>query len=177
MTISERPAAAVALDAGTSQDAVRSRLRVRLFEERDIPQAKAILRRHLATTVFRNQPFSDRKVDRHIANVLSRPPRMLAVTAEWSGLPAGIAWAVADSFMLSDGPLFVNVHLVAVDVELPPIRRAKVFLSLVAAIRKWTASLGATHSFIHVTTGANINATDRLMKAAGGRFIGGAYVV
>jgi hypothetical protein len=58
-----------------------------------------------------------------------------------------------------------------------PVRRAKAFLALVAGIRQWAASLNASHSFIHVTTGSNIAPTDRLMKATGARMVGGAYVV
>ncbi|CAN7557446.1 hypothetical protein [Neorhizobium sp. LjRoot104] len=77
--------------------------------------------------------------------------------------------------MLSDGPLSANVHVIAVDLTPGPVRRAKVFLALVAAVRQWAVSLNASHSFIHVTTGSNIKATDRLMKAAGARFVGGAY--
>lgn len=34
--------------------------------------------------------------------------------------------------------------------------------------------VGLSHSIIHVTTGPNIEATDRLMKAAGAKFVGGA---
>jgi hypothetical protein len=151
--------------------------RVRLFEERDIEKAREILRQHLATTVFREQAFSDAKADRHFATVLSRPNGMLGVVAMWNGVPSGLAWAQADTFMLTDGPPFVSVNLIAVDLRLGPVRRAKVFLALVAAIRKWAASIGASHSFIHVTTGSNLASTDRLMKAAGAKSIGGAYVV
>lgn len=79
--------------------------------------------------------------------------------------------------MLYDGPLFVALHVIAVDLTLHPVRRAKTFLALVAAIRQWAASLHASHSFIHVTTGSYIKATAWLMKAAGARFVGGAYVV
>jgi len=99
------------------------------------------------------------------------------VLAEWGGVAKGVAWATADSYMLSDGPLFANVHVIAVDLKLRPVRRAKIFLALVAAIRQWAVSLNSSHSFIHVTTGANIKATDRLMKAAGARFVGGAYAL
>lgn len=79
--------------------------------------------------------------------------------------------------MLTDGPLCVTVHVIAVDLTVTPVRRAKVFLALVAAVRQWAATLNASHSFIHVTTGSNIKATDRPMKAAGAEFVGGAYVV
>jgi hypothetical protein len=127
--------------------------------------------------VFRDQAFSDWKLNEHFNQILSRPPRMVCPVAILDGKPVGVTWAVADSFMLTDGPLFVMVHVIAVDLTLPPLRRAKVFLSLVSAIRQWANSLNASHSFIHVTTGSNIEATDRLMKAAGATFVGGAYAI
>jgi hypothetical protein len=71
-----------------------------------------------------------------------------------------------------------GAQLIAIELEvIGPLRRAKTFLSLVAGIRQWAASLNASHSFIHVTTGTNLAATDRLMTAAGAKCIGGAYVV
>ncbi|MEF3124470.1 hypothetical protein [Rhizobium leguminosarum] len=152
-------------------------LKVRLFEERDISAVREIMVQHHAMTVFRNQRFSDWKLNRHFETILSHPPGMVCITSEWDGVAAGVAWAVADSYMLSDGPLFVTVHVIAVDLTLSPVRRAKIFLSLVAGIRQWAASLNASHSFIHVTTGSSIKAPDRLIKAAGAAFVGGAYVI
>lgn len=152
-------------------------LHIRLFEERDKVQMREIITQLHAVTVFRDQEFSDRKLSEHFRLILSRPPRMIAPVAIWNGRPVGGAWAIADSYMLSDGPLFVTVHVIAVDLTLAPIRRAKVFLSLVGAIRGWAKALNASHSFIHVTTGSSIAATDRLMTASGARFVGGAYVV
>jgi hypothetical protein len=156
-------------------DEATSGLRIRVLEERDTPQIREIMKQHHASTVFRDQPFSDWKLNEHFRTILSRPPRMVCPVALIDGQPVGVTWAIADSYMLSDGPLFVTVHVIAVDLTLPPVRRAKVFLSLVAAIKKWAASLNASHSFIHVTTGSSIKSTDRLMKAAGAKFVGGAY--
>lgn len=152
-------------------------LRVRLLEERDTEVVRDIIKQHHATTVFRDQAFSNWKLNEHFSLILSRPPRMVCPVVTLDGKPIGVAWAIGDSYMLSDGPLFVTVHVIAVDLNLPAIRRAKAFLALVAAIRQWAASLNASHSFIHVTTGSNLDATDRLMKAAGGRVVGSAYVV
>ncbi|PVB59686.1 hypothetical protein DCO57_21215 [Labrenzia sp. 011] len=36
---------------------------------------------------------------------------MAGIVAKWQGEPVGDACAVADSYMLSDGPLFVTVHV------------------------------------------------------------------
>lgn len=152
-------------------------LKVRLLEREDTPTVREIMKQHHASTVFRDQEFSDWKLNEHFNLILSRPPRMVCPVATLDGKPVGVTWAIADSYMLSDGPMFVTVHVIAVDLSLPPVRRAKVFLALVAAIKKWAASLNASHSFIHVTTGSRIKATDRLMKAAGAKFVGGAYAL
>lgn len=161
--------------SGPSPDEVG--LRVRLLESRDRESIGRILKQHHATTVFRNQPFSDWKLDRHFQLILSRPPRMACLVAVWNGEVLGVAWASADSYMLSDGPLFSTVEVIAVDLERPPLRRAKVFLGLVAGLKQWAASMGASHTFVHVTTGSNIKATDHLMRASGAKVIGGAYSI
>ncbi|SCM76239.1 conserved hypothetical protein [uncultured Pleomorphomonas sp.] len=151
-------------------------LRVRLLEARDRESIRHILRQHHATTVFRNQPFSDWKLDRHFQFILSRPPRMACLVAVWKGEVVSVAWASADSYMLSDGPLFSTVQVIAVDLERPSLWRAKVFLTLVAG-KHWAALMGASHTFVHVTTGSNPKAMDRLMRATEAQFIGGAYVL
>jgi hypothetical protein len=152
-------------------------IRVRLIEPADREPARALLRQHHASTVFRAQAFSDWKFERHFNHAVSRPPRMIGMVAESDGRLAGIAWAMADSYMLSDGPLFVTVQLIAVELEkIGPVRRAKTFLAMVSGIRQWARSMNASHSFIHVTTGSNLASTDRLMKAAGAKCVGGAYI-
>ncbi|MEP2707917.1 MAG: hypothetical protein ABJQ71_01075 [Roseibium sp.] len=65
-------------------------MRVRLFENHDIPAVRRIMRQHHSTTVFRNQQFSDWKLDKHFQNILSRPPRMACIVAEWQGEPIGV---------------------------------------------------------------------------------------
>ncbi|AYM80343.1 hypothetical protein G6L67_04170 [Agrobacterium tumefaciens] len=152
-------------------------IKVRLLEKDDTLAVREIMKQHHASTVFRDQEFSDWKLNEHFNLILSRPPRMVCPIATLDGKPVGVTWAIADSYMLSDGPMFVTVHVIAVDLSLPSVRRAKVFLALVAAIKKWATSLNASHSFIHVTTGSRIEATDRLMKAAGATPVGGAYKI
>jgi hypothetical protein len=155
-----------------------ARMSVRLVEPRDRAALHNLLVQHHANTEFRAQPFSPWKFNQNFDHVVSRPPRNVGMVVELGDVVIGVAWASADSYMLSDGPLFCTVQLIAVELEaIGPLRRAKAFLALVAGIRQWAASMNASHSFIHVTTGSNLAATDRLMKAAGARTVGGAYVV
>ncbi len=162
---------------GNRANSEKKGLKVRLLEKGDTPAVREIMKQHHASTVFRDQEFSDWKLNEHFNLILSRPPRMVCPIVTLDGRPVGVTWAIADTYMLSDGPMFVTVHVIAVDLSLPPVRRAKVFLALVAAIKKWAASLNASHSFIHVTTGSRIQATDRLMKAAGATSVGAAYKI
>ena len=53
----------------------------------------------------------------------------------------------------------------------------KTFLRLVQAVKKWGEARGAACTLVHVTTGTNLKATDRLMRATGAKCIGGGYVV
>ncbi|MGO8294452.1 hypothetical protein ACC859_39345, partial [Rhizobium ruizarguesonis] len=46
-------------------------LRVRLFQESDIPAVREIMIQHHAATVFRNQRFSDWKLNQHFQTILS----------------------------------------------------------------------------------------------------------
>lgn len=164
-----------AASSGPSPDT--SGLRVRLLESRDRDSIGRILKQHHATMVFRNQPFSEQKFDRHFQQALSRPSGTVCLVAIWNDEVVGGAMARADSYILSDGPPFSSVDVIAVDLERPPFRRAKVFVALIAGLKQWAASMGASHTFVHVTTGSNLKATDRLVRASGARFIGGAYAL
>tara|TARA_R110002020_G_scaffold278506_6_gene493952 strand:+ start:3738 stop:4322 length:585 start_codon:yes stop_codon:yes gene_type:complete len=167
---------AIAADA-PSPYTPRRGFQARLAESRDREVAREILKQLHAKTVFRAQVFADGKVDRMIDRVLARQPGMVGIVAEHDGAPVGIAWATADEYLLSEGTRFVTVHVVAVDLTLNPFRRAKAFLTLVTAIRQWAAAQGASPVFFHVMTGANLAATDRLMRAAGAQIVGGQYVI
>jgi hypothetical protein len=164
----------------------RSKISVRLVELRDRDALQMMLQRQHAHTMFRDQPFSSSKFIQNFNHVLARPPRMIGMVAELAEMSGheitkrliGGAWASADYYILSDGPVFVSVQGIAVEMDkIGRIRRAKAFLALVAGIRQWAASMNVSHSFIHVTTGSNLAATDRLMNAAGARTVGGAYAV
>ncbi|MDR9805484.1 hypothetical protein [Rhizobium hidalgonense] len=115
-----------AREAGTKDKG----LMVRLLEERDISAVREMMVQHHATTAFRTQRFSDWKLNRHFATILSHPPGLVCITVAVS-----VAWAVADSYVLSHRPLFAAVHVIAVGLSLSPVRWAEIFGSLVGGIR------------------------------------------
>lgn len=89
----------------------------------------------------------------------------------------GVVRPNADSYMMGDEPLCSTVEVIAINLERPPLRRARVFLALIAGLKQWTASMGASHTFVHVTTGSNLKATDRLVRGARATILGGDYFI
>jgi len=64
------------------QTAHAGKLIIRPMEERDREEIRAVLQYEHKQTIFRNQPFSDWKYDRHVNEVLSKPPRIVCRVAE-----------------------------------------------------------------------------------------------
>lgn len=168
--------AAVPDTASSRPTSQRRGFQARLVEDRDREAVRGILRDLHGISVFRAQAFSDRKMDKMFDRVAARPPEMAGIVAEHNGTVVGVAWAMVSDYLLTDSSPFVTVHLIAVNRKMGSVRRAKAFLTLVAAIRQWAAAQQASPVFFHVMTGANLSGTDRLMRATGVRCVGGSYV-
>lgn len=67
-------------------------LKVRLLEKDDTLAVREIMKQHRASTVFRDQEFSDWKLNEHFNLILSRPPRMVCPVATLDGKPVGVTW-------------------------------------------------------------------------------------
>lgn len=103
---------------------------------------------------------------------------MVGIVAEWHDTVIGLCWMTSDGYILSDGPPFVTVQVIAVNLtDISARRRAKCFLSLMAGVKAWTLATGSSHAIVHVTTGFELESTQRLMTAAGAEVIGSGYRV
>ncbi|QCL95488.1 hypothetical protein [Agrobacterium tumefaciens] len=161
------------VNAGTAE----GHLRVRLFSAHDIEKGRLLMQQHHDSTLFHGEELSHVKLDQHFKLILSRPSNMIGIIAERNGEADGLAWASVSEYILTEKSRIVSINLIAVDLNLTPLRRAKVFIALVSAVKQWSASVGAGYLFLHVTTGYRIKETDRLVRALGGRGIGGSYIL
>ena len=161
--------------AGKSQR--RSAVCVRLPEEKDSPDLRQLVRRQHQRTIFADIPFSEVKLEALVQKARHPMPNQCLIVAEARGQIVGAAWCSAGEYLIGEGALMTTVHLLAVDAErCGSYLSAKVFLRLLRGVRLWSDSIKATHVLVHVTTGTAIKATDRLLRAAGAKFIGGGYV-
>lgn len=143
----------------------------------DREPARTLCKAMHARTVFADIPFSDTKFDRGADLVLARPRHTVGLVAELNDRLVGAAWASAGEYFIGERAVLTTVHFIGVDVEFcGRLLSAKVFLRLIAGLRKWSQSRGAKHLLIHVTTGGDLVATDRLLRASGMSCIGGGYV-
>jgi hypothetical protein len=151
-------------------------IRTPIAEDRE--PARVLCRSMHARTIFADIAFSDAKFNRGADRVLSgEAPHTIALVAELNSRLVGAAWATAGEYFIGEGEVLATVHFIAVDTDFcGRLLSAKVFLRLVAGIRAWAKTRGASRLLIHVTTGEELAATDRLLKAAGMNLIGGAYV-
>lgn len=155
-----------------------NRITLRLFEQVDIEQVRALIISLHENTVYADHRFSNKKFEGHVQKILSKPDNMVCIVAEKNSRIIGTAWASAGQYAVCEDLILTSCHVIAVDpVELSPILRAKTFLRLISGIKKWSDSIGAQEVLVHVTTGTNLKATDRLLRRSGAKCIGGGYVV
>jgi hypothetical protein len=156
----------------------KSKISIRLVERTDKENIRVMLKRFHDQTIWGGHAFSDKKFNEHARAIFAKPAHMVCLVAEKDGAIVGLAWASAGSYSLSEELILATCHVIAVDRDaLSPIQRAKTFLRLLKGIKKWSDTRGASEVLVHVTTGTDLKATDRLLRKAGARMIGGGYVV
>lgn len=164
--------------AGQSdQPDLKDKIIIRTPVPEDREPGRALLRVLHAQSHFAAIPFSDSKFDKGADRLLKNPTNMVGLLAELNGRLVGAAWAGAGEYFGGDGVVIATAHFIGVDKAwCGDLLSAKVFLRLVQGLRRWADSRNAKHLTIHVTTGEHFVATDRLLRAAGLKFVGGSYV-
>jgi len=156
----------------------RSSVFVRLPEDKDWPDIRRIVRAQHQRTVFAHIPFSERKIEAIMERAKQPAIHECGLVAEAKGRLVGLAWFSAGEYLLGESGVMTTVHLLAVDVDnCGPYLAAKTFMRLLTGVRLWSDTRKAEHVLVHVTTGTAIKETDRLLRAAGGRLLGGGYML
>lgn len=150
----------------------------RLAETGDREALRDICRRMHERSIFAFIRFSAAKFDRNFDRILGQSANSVLVAAECGGRVVGGMWASAGEYYAGEGSALTTVHVLAVDPDgIGPLRRARCFLRLVAAAKAWGRSRMAETVLVHVTTGRKLRSTDKLLRAAGARAIGGGYML
>ena len=155
-----------------------ARIQLRLFEDGDREALYELARASHARTAFGHIPFSRARFDEKVDGQLQSGGRQLGLVAVQDDAPVGFAWAAVGRFAFSDSVPMVTVHALVVDHErLGPIGRAKTFMRLLKAVRLWADRNKAEGVIVNSQFGAASKGTDRMMRAAGAKLLGGGYVL
>lgn len=166
-------------EASTSDSGAgnRSRIRIRLAEPGDEASAGNMFRRYHARTAFSDLPYSEDRFALAWRRGIERVVHRVVLVAERDGDIVGVAHASCGAYILSED-LITTVHLIVIDHDrLSGFGRVKTFHRLLEALRRWSKARGARRVVINNTSGLNIGVTDRLVRSAGGRMIGGGYLL
>ncbi len=155
---------------------------VRLAKPQDLEPARAIARALHEKTVFAHIPWSDRKFDRQCDEIIKLPPNKVGLVAELNGKVLGFAFLTCGEYFIGEGHIVTTVQTIAVDSDnLMPTTAIKAFMRLIEGAKKWAATRGEKGSnvmvVLTVTSGVNLKATDRILRKAGAKCVGGGYVV
>ena len=138
---------------------------------------RALCRTSHERTIFGDIPFSDAKFGQTFAAILARSRQSVGLVAELDCRIVGAESTSAGEYHIGEGEILTTVHLIAIEKSnLSPVRRARTFLRLIRGLRLWSDSRSAKRLLIHVTTGHDLASTDRLLKVAGMKLMGGGYV-
>ena len=143
-------------------------MKVRLYEDRDIPQIVLLCHRMRAESMVPYPPM-DEAVYRKKLKALGGA--YLLVVAETGGEVVGFMGGIVA------GWLFTDRHFVAHEIFYvrPESRGTKAALMLITALETWAVEQGAERVTIGVHTGVNIAATHRFYHKLGYAFMGGNY--
>ncbi|MEW7009978.1 GNAT family N-acetyltransferase [Lentilitoribacter sp. EG35] len=164
--------------ADIKQHDLTDKVIIRTIEPQDKEPARELLKAHHASTIYADYAFSDDKFETHAAAIYAYPEHMVCLVAELNGEIVGLVWASAGSYSLSDELILATCQVIAVHpTKLGRLKRVKTFLRLIKGVKTWSDTRGAHQVLVHVTTGTNLEATDRLLRRSGAKCIGGGYVV
>jgi hypothetical protein len=152
-------------------------IQLRLPQQADHGRLRQLCRDQHVRSAFAGIPFSDDKFDRAFAQVLAGPHHVLGLVAEGHGHIVGALWASSGEYFIGEGARLATIHMIAIEAREPPIRRARVFMRLVAGVRIWAQKSGAADVLVHVTTGTDSAAAGRLLRAIGGNALGGSFLL
>jgi len=162
--------------SATDDNAKESRLR--LVGESDREPICSMLRRSHEKTAFAQFPFSDAKFDTLFTDAIQQVAHRLALACCRRGAIVGVAWASCGRSLISDEGLMTTIHGIVLDHDrLSGFGRIKSLKQLLHGVQTWSQSRGADCVVLNDTTGMSGAATDRLMRSAGGKNLGGGYVV
>lgn len=125
---------------------------------------------------FRDIPFSSKKCEKLLFQTVENPDRYAAVIAEFDGKPVGFIYCAVGEHLVGTGILMTTVFAFYVrKLYREAMIGGKAAIRLLSTIIEWSKQRNSREIMIHVTSGIDIQRTDKFLRRARFRVIGANY--
>lgn len=125
---------------------------------------------------FSSVPISHEKIDNMFFDALANPDHAAVMMAAFNDEPVGFLYCVAGEYLSGCDATVTTIHTYYVR---PKFRRsvlgARVAIRLLKAAVRWAEQRRSREIILHVTSGIDIQRTDRFVTKAGFRIFGANY--
>ncbi|MCR9134383.1 MAG: GNAT family N-acetyltransferase [Alphaproteobacteria bacterium] len=125
---------------------------------------------------FRSIPLSREKCNRFAGRAFTNPEQHALVIAEIDGDPIGFIFCSVSEFMVGTDALITSVMAFYVgERHRSTMIGGKVAIRLLSTVIEWSKKRGSREIMIHVTSGIDIQRTDKFLRRANFKVIGANY--
>lgn len=164
-------------EASNPENKKASKLKIRLAKSKDdIEFLRPLSVEFHAESRFSDIPYSHKKRDELFSSALKHPDRYALMMAEYDGEPAGFLFCTIGEYIVGYEELITTVYSFYVSRKYRgTVVGGKSAIRLLAGSVKWSQMRKAREIMIHVTSGINVQRTDKFLRRAGFGTIGANY--
>jgi len=127
---------------------------------------------------YRDTEYSRAKYDRLLTRVVEDPKAHALFSAEIGDRPVGLLVCSIGELIVGTGQLFTTVHSFYVcESHRYSLMGGRAAVRLLASVVNWSQARNAREVMIHVTSGIDIQRTDKFLRRANFNVIGANYAL
>lgn len=127
---------------------------------------------------FSDIPYSHKKRDKLLAKAINEPNLYGLIIAQFGEDPVGYIFCTVGEYLVGDGELITTVYAFYVRKKYRgTLVGGKAAVRLISGVVKWSEARNVREVMIHVTSGIDIQRTDRFLRRAKFGVIGANYAL
>lgn len=125
---------------------------------------------------FHDIPYSHKKRDDLFMKAINEPNRSALIIAELAGVPVGFIFCAAGEYLVGEKDIITTVYSFYVRKKFRgTLAGGKAAVRLLAGVVKWSEARNVREVMIHVTSGIDVQRTDKFLRRAKFGVIGANY--
>lgn len=162
-----------------NQNPLSPKLTIKLAEtEDDLAFLLPLSKEFHAESHYSSIPYDRKQRDQLARRAIDRPDRHAQVIASYNGKPVGDLFCSIGEYMVGGHDLITTVQTFYVSRNYRhSLIGGRIAVRMLKGAIRWSEMRNAREMMIHVTTGIDIQRTDRFLRKAGFGVLGGNYAL